>query len=281
MGREMTGLLVAVGDSFTEGIGDPHLHYPNSVRGWADRLARQLGRADPTWRYANLAIRSKFLDQVVADQLDAALALGPTHVTFYAGGNDLLSLRADLTSLLGRYEAALDRLVGSGAQVVLFTAYDVRTTRLLDPLVRRVHLFNDGVRELADRHGTLLVDHARVRDFDHPALWAPDRIHMSRQGHKRMAALVAETMGVPHTLKIGDLVPHEPRGWRHVARQEAAFVRQEVVPLVRRRLRREYEGDRIAARWPEPIRPAEGMKRLAAARALEAATLDSAGVRGR
>ncbi len=93
---------------------------------------------------------------------------------------------------------------------------------------------------------------------------------MSRQGHKRMAALVAETMGVPHTLKIGDLVPHEPRGWRHAARQEAAFVRQEVIPLVRRRLRREYEGDRIAARWPEPIRPAEGMKRLAAARALGA-----------
>lgn len=276
----MTGLLVAVGDSFTEGVGDPHLHYPNSVRGWADRLARQLGRADPTWRYANLAIRSKFLDQVVADQLDVALALDPTHVTFFAGGNDLLSLRADLASLLARYELALARLVGSGAEVVLFTAYDVRTTRLLDPLVRRVHRFNDGVRELAQTHGAHLVDHARVRDFDHPGLWAPDRIHMSRQGHKRMAALVAETIGVPHTLKIGDLVPREHRGWRHVARQESAFVRQEVVPLVQRRLRRAYDGDRITPKWPEPIYPAEGMKRLAAARALGGPSLGRTGVRG-
>lgn len=92
----MAGLLVAIGDSFTEGVGDPHLHYPNGVRGWGDRLARQLGRADPAWRYANLAIRSKFLDQVVTDQLEPALAMDPSHVSFYAGGNDLLSLRADL-----------------------------------------------------------------------------------------------------------------------------------------------------------------------------------------
>ena len=87
----MSGLFVAVGDSFTEGVGDPHVHYPNQVRGWADRLARQLGRADPAWRYANLAIRSKFLDQVVTDQLDLAIAMRPTHISFAAGGNDLLS----------------------------------------------------------------------------------------------------------------------------------------------------------------------------------------------
>lgn len=277
----MSGLLVAVGDSFSEGVGDPHLHYPNAVRGWADRLARQLGRHDPYWRYANLAIRSKFLDQVVAEQLDAAVALEPTHVTFFAGGNDLLSLRTDLDGLLQRYEAALGRLVTTGAQVVVFTAFDVRTTRLLDPLVRRVQTYNEAVRDLAATHGATLVDHARQREFEHPALWASDRIHMSRHGHKRMAALVADALGVPHTLKLRDLLPHEPRDWRDVARAEAHFVRAEVVPLVRRRLRGRYEGDTIGPKWPEPIFPADGMKRLAAERAAREERYRGAGYRPR
>lgn len=267
----MSGLLVAVGDSFSEGVGDPHLHYPNAVRGWADRLARQFGRADERWRYANLAVRSKFLDQVVADQLEPALALQPTHITFFAGGNDLLSLRTDLLALMDRYEAALTRLVGSGAQVVVFTAFDVRTTRLLSPLVRRVLTYNDAVRDLAATHGATLVDHARVRDFEHPALWAPDKIHMSRWGHKRMAALVADAIGVSHTLSLRDLVPHEPRDWRTAVEAEIAFVREEVVPLVRRRMRGEYDGDRTMPKWPDPVYPADGLKRLYAERCRVAA----------
>lgn len=262
----MSGLLVAVGDSFSEGVGDPHLHYPNAVRGWADRLARQLGRADDGWRYANLAVRSKFLDQVVDGQLDAALAMRPTHITFYAGGNDLLSLRTDLAGLMTRYEAALTRLVDSGAQVVVFTAFDIRTTRLLEPLRRRVLAYNDAVRVLARTHGVTLVDHAALREYEHPSLWAPDKIHMSRWGHKRMAAVVADAIGVPHTLKLRDLVPHEPRDWRTAIDAELTFVRDEVVPLVRRRLRGEYEGDRTRPKWPDPIHPAEGMKRLYAER---------------
>ncbi|MEN3122338.1 MULTISPECIES: SGNH/GDSL hydrolase family protein [Janibacter] len=263
----MSGLFVAVGDSFTEGVGDPHLHYPNQVRGWADRLARQLGRADPTWRYANLAVRSKFLHQVVAHQLEPALAMDPTHISFAAGGNDLLSLRTDLDSLALRYEAALLRLVGSGAEVIVFTTFEPRASRLLEPLVRRARGFNAAIRDLASTHGATLVDHTLMREYDHPSLWALDRIHMSRHGHKRMAAAVAHQLGLPHTLKLRDLVPHEPTGWRHVVGTEARFVREEVVPLVQRRLRREYEGDTTRAKWPEPIHPADGMKRLAAEQA--------------
>lgn len=266
-GLVMSGLFVAVGDSFTEGVGDPHLHYPNLVRGWADRLARQLGRDDPTWRYANLAVRSKFLDQVVADQLGPALALEPTHISFAAGGNDLLSLRTDLTSLAERYESALVRLVDSGAEVIVFTTFDPQASRLLEPLVRRVRGFNTVIRDLAATHGAILVDHTLMREYDNRSLWALDRIHMSRHGHKRMAAAVADRLGVPHTLRLRDLVPPEPTSWRHTVATEARFVQEEVVPLIRRRLRREYEGDSTRPKWPEPIHPADGMKLLAAEQA--------------
>lgn len=267
MTKDMSGLFVAVGDSFTEGVGDPNLHYPNQVRGWADRLARQLGRADPTWRYANLAIRSKFLDQVVDDQLDAALALRPTHISFCAGGNDLLSLRADVTGIAERYERALVRLVGSGAEVIVFTTFVPQATGLLKPLTKRVHAFNATIRDLASTHDATLVDHDLLREYDDKALWSLDRIHMARPGHKRMAAVVAEALGVPHTLKLSDLVTGDQPGWRHSVRVEAEFVRDEVVPLVRRRLRGEYEGDTTRPKWPEPIHPSDGMKRLAAEQA--------------
>lgn len=263
----MSGLFVAIGDSFTEGVGDPNLHYPNQVRGWADRMARQLGRADPTWRYANLAIRSKFLDQVVDDQLDAGLALQPTHISFCAGGNDLLALRADVDAITERYEKALVRLVESGAEIILFTTFEPGASRLLGPLVRRVRAFNSAIRDLAATLDATLIDHTLMREYDNKALWAPDRIHMSRPGHKRMAAAVAERIGVPHTLKLSDLMPYEPPGWRHVLHTEAQFVRDEVVPLVQRRLRGEYEGDTTHPKWPEPIHPVDGMKRLAAEQA--------------
>lgn len=271
------GRFVAIGDSFTEGVGDPNLLYPNGFRGWADRMARQLGRDDPAWEYANLAIRSKVLDQVVTEQLEQALALAPTHISFFAGGNDLLSLRQDMEALMDRYGAALTRLTGSGATVLVFTAYDPRTTALLEPLRRRLLTFNDGVRSLARSHNALLVDHTTMREYDDRRLWAPDKLHMSRCGHKRMAAQVLSELGIRHTLEISDLEELDPRGWRSAVREEAHFVRSEVIPLVRRRLRRVSEGDTAEPKWPQPIRPALGMKKLARQR--HQASVSAAGPR--
>lgn len=264
----MAGRFVAIGDSFTEGVGDPNRHYPNGYRGWADRLARQLGRADPEWRYANLALRSRMLSEVVAHQLEPALALDPTHVSFYAGGNDLLSLRLDVDGLLERYARTVDRLVSSGAHVLVFTAFDTRTSGLLEPLRRRVLTYNDGVRAIAADRGAQLIDHTLMREYEDPRLWAPDKIHMNRMGHKRMAAYVLRELGIAHTLRLADLDDVEPRPVRRLVREEAAFVRAEVVPLVRRRLSGRRPSDAATAKWPELIRPADGMKKLARRRRL-------------
>lgn len=261
---DVAGRFVAIGDSFTEGVGDPNRHYPNGYRGWADRMARQLGRADPRWEYANLALRSRMLDEVVAHQLAPALALRPTHISFYAGGNDLLGLRLDLDGLLFRHQEAVARLTASGAHVLVFTAFDTRTTTLLEPLRRRVLGFNEGVRQIARSEGAHLVDHTLMREYEDPRLWAPDKIHRNRLGHKRMAAFVLRELGVTHTLKLLELDDDfEPRPLWQLAREEAAFVRGEVVPLVRRRVSGRRPSDTASPKWPDPIRPAQGMKRLA------------------
>ncbi|MER2137399.1 MAG: SGNH/GDSL hydrolase family protein, partial [Arthrobacter sp.] len=54
---------VALGDSFTEGIGDPSPESPGGHRGWADRLAEELAAGHDDFAYANLAIRGRLLNQ--------------------------------------------------------------------------------------------------------------------------------------------------------------------------------------------------------------------------
>lgn len=60
---------VAVGDSCAEGLDDP---YPDGsgYRGWADLTAEQL--AAPGFQYANLAVRGRRLDQILAEQVPTA-----------------------------------------------------------------------------------------------------------------------------------------------------------------------------------------------------------------
>src|SRR6476469_7548293 len=68
--------FVALGDSFTEGVGDPDPARPNGLRGWADRVAEVLAdRAGEEFGYANLAIRGRKLHAIIEEQLDAAVAL--------------------------------------------------------------------------------------------------------------------------------------------------------------------------------------------------------------
>ena len=85
--RPDIGAFVALGDSFTEGVGDPYpdgtgdrgSHHPGlCYRGWADRFAERLAAerlaADrPGLRYANLAVRGRLLGQVAAEQVPRAV----------------------------------------------------------------------------------------------------------------------------------------------------------------------------------------------------------------
>src|SRR4051812_22949337 len=57
--------FVALGDSFTEGVGDPDPVRPNGVRGWADRVAEVLATRESGFRYANLAIRGRKMAAVL------------------------------------------------------------------------------------------------------------------------------------------------------------------------------------------------------------------------
>lgn len=171
--------FVALGDSFTEGVGDIDLRLPNNCRGWADRVAEELARHDDRTQYANLAIRGRRLQRIIDEQIEPALAMSPTLVSFYAGGNDLLMARLNMAQLMRDYEHAVSRLKASGATLLLFTGYNVPLSPLLEPLKVRTAIYNRSIRRIAAKYQTLLVDYWCFEKFQDPRMWAPDRLHMA------------------------------------------------------------------------------------------------------
>ena len=116
---------VAIGDSFTEGVGDERPD--GSLRGWADRLAVELAawQGQPI-EYANLAIRGRTLRPIVTEQLDHALRLNPapTMITLNGGGNDMLRPGTDAQQLIALTEAAVRRCLDAGVSAVLLSGAD-------------------------------------------------------------------------------------------------------------------------------------------------------------
>ena len=244
--------FVALGDSLTEGVGDLDDALPHGVRGWADRVAAVLAERHEHFEYANLAIRGRKLRPILAEQIEPALAMQPDLVTVYAGANDVLRPRVDIDALVDDYDDAVGRLVAGGAHVVLFTAYDSGTHPVFGALRGRFATYNELVREVADRHGTSIVDFWRLREYRDDRMWDVDRMHMAAPGHQRMAMEVLDVLGVPHRLTALPLVDRPVLSPRERRQANLAWTREHAGPWVRRRLTGVSSGDSLSPRWPAP-----------------------------
>lgn len=246
---------VALGDSFTEGVGDPDPARPNGLRGWADRVAEQLARHHGDFGYANLAIRGRKIGQVLAEQIEPAIALAPDLITIYAGANDILRPRVDIDALATDYDAAVGRLAATGARVGVFTAFDPGSEGLFSALRGRFALYNEWVREIAERHGATVLDSWRMRPHTPEAMWSEDRLHLGPLGHEYVAIQVLDTLGIPHTITESGRTPPPvlPRG--EARRRQLAWARTHAAPWVHRRLTGRSSGDDVSPKRPtlQPI----------------------------
>lgn len=244
---------VALGDSFTEGMED-ELGPSGRHRGWADRVAAGLAVAQGSVRYANLAVRGRLLDQVVAEQLPVALRLAPDLVSFHAGPNDVLRPRTDLTALLARYDAAVAALTGAGIRTVLFTVIErTGTGRTAERLGGRFQAFNAGVRATAAAHGAVLVDLAAVPALGDRRLWHEDRLHLAPEGHARVAAAVLEALGVAQP-DWRSALPGSVKATRRAALvADVRWVRIHLLPWIGRRIRGVSSGDGVTAKHAELV----------------------------
>jgi lysophospholipase L1-like esterase len=244
---------VAIGDSFTEGIGDPEPSSPGGSRGWADRVAEVLAEGTDDFAYANLAVRGRLLQQIVDQQVEPALELRPDLISISAGGNDILRPGSDPDEVAGRLERAVERLRSDGATVLLFTGPDVGMTPVLSRVRGKAAIYNENIRAVAARHDAVVADMWALRELRDTPMWAPDRLHFSPLGHHTIARAVLATLNVPNSLAPYSPEPMHPISWRRARVDDLGWAREYLVPWVIRRIRHQSSGDRV-----QPKRPVAG-----------------------
>lgn len=241
---------VAIGDSFTEGIGDLEPQSPGGHRGWADRVAEVLSSQTEDFAYANLAVRGRLLQQIIDEQVEPALDLRPDLITISAGGNDIIRPNTDPDDVASRLEGAVQRLRSDGATVVLFNGPDIGMTPVLGRLRGKVAIYNENLRAVAVRQDAIVADMWALTELRDPRMWASDRLHFSPTGHHTVARMVLAALGVENDLEPLTPEPLPPRNWRKARVEDLGWAREYLVPWVIRRIRHQSSGDNVTAKRP-------------------------------
>ena len=244
--------FVAVGDSFTEGIGDPDPNAPGGNRGWADRVAEVLAAQVDDFAYANLAVRGKLIAQIVADQVEPAVALRPDLISICAGGNDVIRPGTDPDDIASQLDDAVSRLASTGAAIILFTGIDTGFTPVFRRVRGKVAIYNENVRAIADRHDCIVADQWALKTVQDTRFFDDDRLHYNALGHHEVARMVLRALNVPNSLQAMQPDPLPMRTWRAARAEDLGWAREHLVPWVLRRLRHQSSGDNLAAKRPDP-----------------------------
>lgn len=189
----MTTRLVAVGDSVTEGVGDPGRH---GLQGWIHHLVDESGFE----LAANLARAGARVADVRHHQLERAVAAAPDIVTCAIGVNDVLRRGFDAAVFLADYDHVIGRLVASASRGVLtMTLHDFAAglrlragtrTRLHDRTVQA----NAVIEEVARRHGAWVLDARTVPALGPAGMLSVDLLHPNRRGHRFIALSAVDVL---------------------------------------------------------------------------------------
>lgn len=250
---------VAIGDSSTEGLDDPDDN--GGYHGWANRLAMHVATAQRVpLLYANLAIRGRSTRQIRDEQLEPAVALRPDLVTLFSGTNDVVAWRFSAGRVAEDVEHMQRTLIQAGAVVLGFTLPDLsRFTPLARPISGRIQALNDALRSVAASTGALLVDFARHPVGCDPRLWSADRLHANAAGHARIAAALAQALGLPGADDAWSrpLPAGPPRSWNQVLADELRWGRDHFLPWLWRHARGRSSGAGRGPKRPDltPVSP--------------------------
>lgn len=253
--------FVAIGDSFTEGMSDHDPEHEDRYIGWADRLAALLAAHVDDFRYANLAVRGRKLEDIVTRQLDQALELEPDLVSIVGGGNDILRPKADIDLLAARLEQAVARARAAGADILLATPTDPVGAPVIRRTRGRAAIYLAHIWSIAQRHDCYVINQWSFDFLKDWRMWAPDRIHMTTEGHRRVALAAYAALG--HDPADADwqvpLPPQPVPGRLQMLRENAQWAREYAAPWVQRRIQGRSSGDNIDPKRPTlaPVRPLE------------------------
>ncbi len=177
---------VALGDSFSAGIGEPG-EVP-----WPEAVTRAMGAGTALH---NLAEAGATSGHVAQHQLPRALELSPDLVSVVCGANDvLLSVRPAIEDCARNIELVLGRLARLRPAPLIVCATYPEAGRFVDlrPRTRRrvsrgLDAVNDAMRAAAGRHGAVCLEwEGRDREAGRTH-YAADGLHPSPLGHRRTA----------------------------------------------------------------------------------------------
>ncbi|MGW0583203.1 SGNH/GDSL hydrolase family protein [Streptomyces sp. NPDC002920] len=202
--------FVALGDSLTEGVGDPT---EDGWRGWAALLAD--GLAEEPVDFTNLAVSGAQTRDVLERQLPAALALRPDVVSVVVGVNDTLRCTFDIHAVAARLDTVFAAFAEQGA--VLLTACLPDPGAMLGlpgalarPLARRQRAVNTVVHALSERHGAAHLHAAEGAWLMDREMWSADRLHPGERGHRQLAVRFHELL-MPMGWATGPAPSPEPQ----------------------------------------------------------------------
>ncbi len=165
--------LVVLGDSVTAGLGEGEaVTWPTLMQQSSDSTVLDLSHVGETTASAFRRAR----DSEIPDT--GVVILG-------VGGNDILG-----STSIQNYEKDLDALL-------TFIARSDRHVFLMElPLPPFCNRWGSVQRRLAKRHGVRLIPKHRFAAIFSGSNSTLDSIHLSQEGHDRMAALVREVLGI-------------------------------------------------------------------------------------
>lgn len=187
-------VYAALGDSTVEGIGAT-----SAAVNYVARIHERLRAVYPQARAVNLGVAGATSADVVAGQLERAIALAPDLVTLSIGPNDITG-RVGVREYERHIDTIFTRLRKETAAVVVVNLLpDLAVTPRFrnDPardVVGRLSIeFNEALARRAREHGVEMVDlygPSRAEVRARPELIASDGYHPSDLGYARWAELL-------------------------------------------------------------------------------------------
>jgi lysophospholipase L1-like esterase len=188
-------IYAALGDSTGVGVGAKE-------GGYVARLFTRIRSLRPDSRLTNVCMSGAQTEDVLRTQIDTALAAHPTLVTLGIGINDV-GHGVTVERFARNYEEIVKRLKAEtdGAIVVTnipdISLAPVVPASMRDQVRERVNLFNERIREIAERHALKVVDaYTNTQGIiaSNPDFFSDDGFHPSDTGYERWAETMWPTV---------------------------------------------------------------------------------------
>lgn len=198
-GIHMWKRFVAIGDSFTEGIGDEVEGI--ALKSWVDHFV-QLCEKDI--EYANFAKRGLVTEEIRLQQLEKALTFNLDLVSLIAGANDVLKGRWNHDAYKNDMEFMIDTLSKAGADIIIANLPDF-TVRLPFASEKKQEIkeqlleANEVIHSLSREYKLHHVDFWNHHLVNDNTLWSKDLIHPNSKGYVKVAELIFSSLPVQKT----------------------------------------------------------------------------------